>query len=216
MHRGMEYSGYLRLLAPLWRGLRKIFPSQDTRVKAITDEFAHAARLKREVEENTKWDQQFGTFGEFLIRDIERALPETQEKHSSKITPYSIVGLAGIEREHLEFTYGNFGIQHIKQIGDSWYFSDHTDEEATKVETVFWLNYRDIVLVRWERDDYWEWPQVCCRFPSPKKFPFSRIFFAERKTGLPRPFYHKVCDLDDVGKLPESLAFLRANKKSCQ
>lgn len=158
LHFGVSFD-LLRLISPLttlYRWFRTIFPVREARLKTIQDEFKHAARLKKDVEAHAKWDEQFGYYGEFLLRDIERALPDTQEKYSSKKTPYSIVGLAGIGREHLEFTFGNFGINQIKRVGDSWYYCANNDPDAKTVETVVWLNYRDIVLVRWEKDDYWE------------------------------------------------------------
>ena len=137
----------LRLISPLttlYRWFRTIFPVREARLKTIQDEFKRAARLKKDVEAHAKWDEQFGYYGEFLLRDIERALPDTQEKYSSKKTPYSIVGLTGIGREHLEFTFGNFGINQIKRVGDSWYYCANNDPDAKTVETVVWLNYRDI------------------------------------------------------------------------
>jgi hypothetical protein len=113
--------------------------------------------------------------------------------------------LTKIHSEHLEFTSGSVWEKYIIRVADSWYFAEKGDEEAVAVEVVFWLNYRDIIFVRWETDDYWEWPQICCRFTSSNKYPLSRIFYAERKTGLPRPFYHEVCPFKDVTHRPPGL-----------
>lgn len=154
--------------------------------------------MKKEVETRAQGDAGLGYYGVFLIRDAERRLPETEENHSSVVTPHSIGVLTDIHTEHLEFTFGAMGIKFIKNIADFWHLADELDEGAIKVETVCWLNYRDIVLIRWETNEYWEWPQICCRFTSAKSFPFSRIFFAQEKTGLNRPFYNEVCLVKDV------------------
>ncbi|WP_414665137.1 hypothetical protein [Horticoccus sp. 23ND18S-11] len=192
----------------LYQGARKIWPTRDTKRTKVVEEFAHAESLKKEVEARAIWDKEYGFYGEFMIRDAERKLPNTEETHSSVETPYSIAVLTKIHTEHLEFTTGQLGTKHIKRIGDSWYFADATEEGAITVDVVFWLNYRDIVYVRWETDDYWEWPQVCCRFTASNKFPFSTKFFAEKKTGVPRPFYSQVCLLSDVSHRPDGLRSL--------
>ncbi len=171
----------------------------------ITEEFAHAEKLKKEVEQQAKWEPVWGSYGEFLIRDIDRKLPHTQENHSDETARHSIVVLTKIEREHLEFTSGsNFG-RYIQQKGDRWYFARKEDEGAIFVEHIFWINYRDIEFVRWETDEHWEWPQVCCRFSVADKFPFQRAFFAVRETAMPRPYYREICNLDEVTELPDGL-----------
>jgi hypothetical protein len=186
------------LLVLIYQGIRKWRPPrQQTRLR-IKEEFAHAERLKKEVETHAQWDAVLGYYGEFLIRDAERRLPETEENHSRVVAPHSIGVLTDIHTEHLEFTFGAMGIKFIKNIADFWHFADQRDEDAVRVEIVCWLNYRDIVFIRWETNQYWEWPQICCRFTSANQFPFSRIFFAEEKTGLNRPFYSEVCLVRDV------------------
>lgn len=181
----------------IYQGVRKVRPSAEQRRLRAAEEFAHAERMKREVENHARWEA-IGLYGEFLIRDVERALPATEEIHSSVVTPHGIVVLTDIHNEHLEFITGAMGIKHIKNIGGCWHFAEERDEDAIKVDTVCWLNYRDIAFIRWEINHYWEWPQICCRFTSANKFHFSRVFFAEETKGLPRPFYREVCLLRDV------------------
>lgn len=189
----------LALIPLLYRGLRKAFPSKQERRLKIQEEFAHAERMKKEVESRAEWDMVLHHYGVFLIRDAERRLPETEEVHSSVTGLYTTGVLIDIHTEHLAFTHGPMGVKSIKNVGGAWHFVDEKDDEAIKVEIVTWLNYRDILLIRWETDDYWEYPQICCRFTSAKKFPFSRLFFAERGTGLgDRPSYRGVCLVDDV------------------
>jgi hypothetical protein len=114
--------------------------------------------------------------------------------------------LTDIHREHLEFTHGRLGVKFIKNIAGDWHFADEKDEETIKVEMVTWLNCRDIALIRWETDEYWEYPQICGRFASANKFPFSRVFFGKKETELGnRPNYHGVCLVSDVHpKLPSA------------
>ena len=194
------------LLVLVYQGVRKAWPSRQQRRLRIQEEFAHAERMKKEVEARAQWDEFLSSYGVFLIRDAERRLPETEEIHSSVATPYSIAVLTNIHTEHLEFTMGAGGIKHIKNIADFWHFADERDEDAIRVETVCWLNYRDIALVRWEIDEYWEWPQICCRFTSANKFPFSRVFFGQKRTGLQKPVYREVCLLSDVLQKPRIFA----------
>lgn len=177
---------------------RKWRPSQLETLKRFQAEVVHAENLQREFRERAPWDDKHDYHGEFLVRDAERKLPHTIERHNSQEGRHSILVLTAIHREYLEFTSGSFGITHIKQIADSWYTSDASEEGAVKVWAVYRLSYRDIVAVSWETDEYWEWPQVSCRFPRKNKFPFSEVFYAEQRTGLPRPFFHKVCDMREV------------------
>lgn len=190
------------LLVLLFRWFRSIRPSKEQKQTRIRREFEHADFLKKQIEENTNWDNRFREYGEFLLRDTEGKLPDSEEAHSNTITPHSIVSLIDIEKDHLEFTNGSFGIRSIKQIADSYYYCDDDEEEAIKVYAIFWLNYRDIELVRWETDSYWKWPQIFCRFKNKKQFPFSSSFYAKEKTGLPRPYFQFVCNLNDVRKKP--------------
>ena len=187
-------------LAPLvYGGLRKAFPFKQEKRLKIQGEFAHAERMKKEVENRAHWDTVLGHYGEFLIRDPDRRLPETEEVHSSVAGLYTIAVLTDIDTEHLEFTHGASGVKFIKNLAGAWHFADGKDDEAIKVDMVSWLNYRDILLIRWETDEYWEWPQICCRFTSANKFPFSRVFFAKKGTGLGnRQYYHGVCLVSDV------------------
>ncbi|HEV2805270.1 MAG TPA: hypothetical protein VGW57_10115 [Chthoniobacterales bacterium] len=185
------------LLILLVNGARKFWPSREQKRIRAEQEFAHASRIKQEVERRLQWEK-IGLYGEILLRDVERKLPETEENHSSVVTPYSIVVLSDVHNEHLEFITGAMGIKHIKNIAGCWHFADHRDEDAIKVDTVCWLNYRDIAFIRWETNEYWEWPQICCKFTSRNKFPFSRVFFAEEKQGVARPFFSEVCLVSDV------------------
>lgn len=205
-----ENQGLIALLALLvaapaflaWlRGVyRKWKPSQLEVLKQFQAEVVHAENLQREIEQHTKWDEQINYYGEFLVRDASRNLPHTLERHSSQEGLYSIMVLTEIHREYLEFTNGSFGIKEIKQIGDGWYDAGDKEDGAVKVWAVFRLNYRDIVHVQWKTDEYWEWPQICCRFPAKNKFPFYEMFYAERMTGLPRPYFRRVCAVRDVQK----------------
>jgi hypothetical protein len=190
------------LLIFIYRGARKAWPSREQRRLRAEKEFDHAARIKQEIESRTKWEP-IGFYGEFMLRDAGRRLPGSEENHSSISTPYGIVVLTHIHNEHLEFITGAMGIKFIKNIGGCWHFAEEKDQQAIKVDTVCWLNYRDIVFIRWNTNDYWEWPQICCRFTAANKFPFSRVFFAEIKEGLPRPFYSEVCLLSDVFPKPK-------------
>jgi hypothetical protein len=188
------------VLAPLvYQRFRKAVPSKQEKRLKIQEEFAHAERMKKEVESRAQWYTVLGHYGEFLIRDPDRRLPETEEIHSSVSVLYTIAVLTDIHTEHLEFTHGASGVKFIKNVAGAWHFADEKDEEAIKVEMVSWLNYRDILLIRWETDEYWEWPQICCRFTSANKFPFSRVFFAKKGTGLGgRAAYIGVCLVSDV------------------
>jgi len=190
--------GLPTLLILIYQGIRKRWPPRQERRLRIREEFAHAERMKSEIETHVEWDSVHGYYGEFLIRDAERRLPETEETHSRVVTPHSIGVLTHIHTEHLEFTFGAMGIKFIKNIADFWHFADERDEDAIKVEMLCWLNYRDIVFIRWETNEYWEWPQICCRFTSGNRFPFSRVFFAQEETGLNKPFYREVCLVSDV------------------
>jgi hypothetical protein len=201
-----QNQGVLALLAVLfgvgplvYRGIRKAFPSKQEKRLKIQEEFAHAERMKKEVESRAQWDKVLHHYSVFLIRDVERRLPETEEVHSSVPGLYTTGVLTDIHTEHLEFTHGARGVKFIKNVAGTWQFADEKDDEAIKVDMVSWLNYRDILLIRWETDEYWEWPQICCRFTSANQFPFSRLFFAKRGTGLGnRPYYHGVCLVSDV------------------
>jgi len=126
----------------VWQGFRRVRPTSSERQRMAVEEFAHAERLKKDVEDRTKWNTEVGFFGEFMIRDVERKLPRSEERHSSVDTPYSIAVLTDIHSDHLEFTNGSFGIRHIKLVGDSWYFAEQTEEGARRVNAVFWMNYR--------------------------------------------------------------------------
>ena len=190
----------------VYQGVRKAWPSRQQRGQKIQVEFAHAERMKKEVEAHAQWDTVLTHYGEFLIRDAERRLPETEENHSSVSTPYSIAVLTNIHTEHLEFILGAIGVKFIKNIADFWHFADERDEGAIRVETVCWLNYRDVAFIRWETDEYWEWPQICCRFTSANKFPFNRVFFGQERTGLQRPVYREVCLLSEVLQKPRIFA----------
>lgn len=193
-----------------WRLIKRVRGRTERR--AIAEEFAHAANLKREMDERAEWEPVWGSYGEYLIRDADRKLPNSEENHSKEEARHSIVVLTQIHKEHLEFTAGSNFAKHIKQVGDSWYFAAANDENAIQVEYVYWINYRDIVCVRWETDEYWEWPQVCCRFETPKKFPFTRMFFGQcMAEGAPRPFYREICPVSAVSDPPEGLRLALGN-----
>lgn len=200
-----DYQGLLALMALVIAALpigysifRKLKPSQLESLKQSQEEVAHAENLQRQIEQRTQWDEQFNCYGEFLIRDAERKLPNTLGRHGSQEGPYSIMVLTAIHREYLEFTNGSFGIKYIKLIGDGWYDSDGSEEGAVRVWAVLRLSYRDIVHVRWETDQYWEWPQICCRFTAKNRFPFHEMYYAEQMIGLPRPFFRRICAVRDV------------------
>jgi hypothetical protein len=187
-------------LVLVWAAYRSLRPSQVARLKTLQAEAARVASLKREIEERAGWDKFHNYFGEFLVRDAERKLPHTLETHSSEEAEHSTLALTSITSEYLEFTNGSFGITHIKQIADSWYAADSKDEGAIKVWAVFWLKYRDIVYVRWETDEYWERPQVCCRFSAKRKWPFVDMFYAENKSEFPRLIFKRICGINEVQK----------------
>src|SRR5262249_13716858 len=143
----------------IYRGVRKIWPPRGQKRLRIASEFKRAGEIKKDVENHAQWDAVLESYGEYLIRDAERRLAETEETHSSATTPCSIAVLTDIHTEHLEFVLGAIGIKFIRRVADFWQFADENEEGSIKVETVCWLNYRDIVLIRWETNEYWEWPQ---------------------------------------------------------
>jgi hypothetical protein len=103
------------LLILIFKGARKVWPSRQQKRVLAVEEFAHASRLKKEVESRSQWER-IGLYGEFLIRDAGRKLPETEENHSSVVTPYSIVVLTEIHNEHLEFITGAMGINTLRTL----------------------------------------------------------------------------------------------------
>src|SRR5437588_12967298 len=76
------------LLILVYRGVRKVWPSRQERRLKIQEEFAHAERLKKKIESRVRWDKVLSNYGEFLIRDAERRLAETEEIHSRVAAPY--------------------------------------------------------------------------------------------------------------------------------
>lgn len=98
---------------------RKIWPSKNQKISKRKVEINRTASLRSEIQENTEWNNQQRNFGVFLIRDIERKLPDSEEIHSRFVTPYSTACLIKINNDSIEFTQGAFGIFHIKQIADS-------------------------------------------------------------------------------------------------
>lgn len=190
----------------LWGLFQKLPFLPKNRTKRFKNDAEHARRLKKEVEDRTNWHESWGYFGEFIIRDGSGKLPETEESHSQRIATYSTAVLHEIHREYLVFTNGTFGIREIKYIGDSWYYAEHKDPEAIKVYTLFRVNYRDIEWINWEVDDYWEWPQVVCRFRKRKTFPLSRTYFGEKKKSGDRFVFKEICEFKDVSNVPAGLA----------
>lgn len=185
-----------------WWAYRRRYPSQVDRLARFQATVSQTESLRRQFTERAEWDEKLRYFGEFLVRDAERRLPHTLERHSPDESRYYIVSLNRIEREYLEFNWGSLDTRYIKQIGDSWYRADWEEEGAVKVTLVGWLRYEDIVAVRWDVDDYWEWPQICCRFPGKNKHPFEQLFYAERHDeGFPHPYYRRVCSSKEVEKV---------------
>ena len=73
----------LVLVPPVYRRFRKTFPCKQEKRLKVQEEFAHAERMKKEVESHAQWDKVLHHYGVFLVRDVERRLPETEEVHSS-------------------------------------------------------------------------------------------------------------------------------------
>jgi len=191
------------LLVLVYQVSRKIFPSRTEVERKIKNDFEHAANMKREIEGRVKWDDGIGYFGEFLVRDASRKLPETNETHSAATTPYSILVLTKIHPEYLELTSGNFSIRYIKKIADGWYFCDRDEEGALMVTVVVRLAYRDVVTIRWETNEYWEWPQICCRFTKSNRFPFTNISYAREEILGARKTLIEVCSVESVQERPK-------------
>ncbi len=189
----------------LWNGYRRWFPARRERESQAKEEFERAAALMKEVQEHARWEERGGYYGEFLIRDTARKLPETDEAHSSVTTPYSIAVLTRIHTEYLEFTTGSFSRRSIRQVNDYWCLANDDEEDAVRVQIVFRINYRDIVTIRWETNEYWEWPQVCCRFTKSNKFPLSHVYYAREEVIGDRHVLIDVCPVDDVRRrVPQS------------
>lgn len=106
--------------------------------------------------------------------------------------------LEEILEEYLLFTEGARGIQTVKKLGDHWHFCDGDDPDKIRVEEVLELRFQEIARVRWESNDYWRVPIICCRFNKGNGFPFSRRFYAERKTLSGREFFSEVCLVSNV------------------
>jgi hypothetical protein len=132
----------LLLAPPIYRRLRKAFPSKQEKTLKIQEEFAHAERMKKEIESRAEWDKLLHYYGVFLLRDIDRRLPETEEVHSAVPSLPATGVLTDIHREHLQFVHGPVGVKFIKNVAGVWHYADEKDDEAIKVEMVTWLNYR--------------------------------------------------------------------------
>jgi len=201
----LAFIGVILALAPLLYQLwRKFHLQRERRRSDMKKEVAHAEAMKKEVESHVEWND-FSYYGEMQIRDIERVLPKSEENHNSEKSPYSILTLTGIHNEHLEFLEGCLGVKSIKNIAGYWHYADESDEDAITVETLVCINYRDIECFRWETNEYWEWPQVCCRFSHPKKFPVSKVLYVQQVKGSQKPYFRTICRGADVTEMPSAL-----------
>jgi hypothetical protein len=150
--------------------------------------------------------------GTFLIYDVKVGLPSREElsvrEPQKRPKHYAIAGLAYIDPDFVDFVLdGVFGSVYAKKIADSWYESSRDDDESFEVHLIGRLEYSEIASLRWDTNDFWEWPQVCCKYREPRRIPFIRKFYAERKENhRGESFYVTICESNELEKLPPQLA----------
>lgn len=198
-----ENSGFLSLLGlavavvlgiPVFHTwFRYIRPSIKARENQLSEERRHVIELREQFENYTEFDDALQNYGEFVLCDDLRKLRDTKQEHSNEFSPHRMVCLEVIEPEYILLTEGAMGIHTIRKIAEHWHYCDDEDEEAIRVEEVLELRFQDIARVRWESNPYWREPIICCRFGKRNEFPFSRRFYAERKSLSGREFFSEVC-----------------------
>lgn len=192
---------------------RKYFPAKEKRWKESTESIRHSSSLYNEFKEKTEWDHLKNTKGTFLIYDIKEGLTSREElserEPKKRHKHYGIVSLVHIDPDFVEFLLdGCFGSTYIKRIADSWCESIREDEESIEVHLIGRLAYSSIASLRWDTNDFWEWPQVCCKYLQPRKIPFTRKYYAEKKVSnhSGESFYPLICEAKDLEKPPSQLA----------
>ncbi|MDR1011052.1 MAG: hypothetical protein LBM04_07965 [Opitutaceae bacterium] len=190
-------------LVLLYKGYRRICPSKREREACLENEMIHSQTLKKEIESRVKWDEQYSYYGEFLLLDIERSLSDTDESKRTNATPCLLVVLTNIHNDYIEFTTGSSSACHIKKIGDVWYSCNKGEESAILVEAVHRLPYKNIAIIRWDTNECWRKPQVCCRSMRSNKFPFTRIYYAQEADFGARKILCEVCLARDVKRKPK-------------
>lgn len=177
---------------------RYIRPSIKERECRLSREQRHVAELRDQFERYTELDERLQNYGDFVLCDDLRKLRDTKQGHNDQFSPHKMACLEEILEEYLLFTEGARGIQTVKKLGDHWHFCDGDDPDKIRVEEVLELRFQEIARVRWESNDYWRVPIICCRFNKGNGFPFSRRFYAERKTLSGREFFSEVCLVSNV------------------
>jgi hypothetical protein len=191
---------------------RKYFPTKEARWEESTESISHASKLYNEFRQNTEWDDSKDTKGTFLIYDIKEGLPKREELSGPKPKKghkhYSITSLVHIDPDFVEFHLdGCCGSTFIKRIADSWCESTRADEESIEAHLIGRLEYANIVSLRWDINDFWEWPQVCCKYLEPRRIPFLRKYYAEKKDNhLGESFYSHICEKNELERPPIQMA----------
>ncbi|MBC8349083.1 MAG: hypothetical protein O3A82_02055 [Verrucomicrobia bacterium] len=204
-----ENEGFLSLLslfigAPilflLFRVYRKIKPSEKELRESAIESFDHATKLFNEIKDFAERQDFNSHLGEFILRDVLRKMPNTDEQHSREDSPYTIAALIDYHRDYLEFRLdGVAGPVFIRKEADTWVYCDRGDDDAVMTHLIGRIAYSSIDRIRWEADEYWEWPQICCHFKEKNRFPYIRLYYAEeKKSHRDESFFVSVCDKKDL------------------
>ena len=179
----------------------------DRKRRMIQEEIERATHLKKQLAEHTKWDKTQSNYGTFFIRKGIEKYPDPEDKNGRIESPHTIVALTNIQDFFIEFTDGSmFGSNHIKRVENSWHFSNHDTDGAVEVHMIVRLHFSDIDFFNWEVNDYWEWPQIFCKFTDQRKFPSSQIYFAEKVSLGDEVFYKRICNHKEVATFPKELS----------
>jgi len=158
-------------------------------------------KWRKEVEENLRGADKYGTHGETIIRDVSRmdAYPNIDDKQKG-ISPWFKVEIKGLYYRGIEVFLRVEYLRYIES-ENGWCYANYGDEDAVNVLLVGRIPFDVIKAVEWNGDEYYRIPHTYCTFSKKEKQPYEELVFYRVEHTEGRDYFIEIAKYVDVRKL---------------
>jgi hypothetical protein len=140
-------------------------------------------KLRAEFEKHLGKPGKYGTYGEAVVRDIDRVdqYPST-EKRPRRISPWFKTEINGLYHRGVELILSMPTYAAPDHEGGGWHFVHYDDQTQPKTPAfpVGRIPFDFMERVDWDGDEYDYIPHIYCRFDGPYGEPYEEVIYKGR------------------------------------
>ena len=200
------FVGFISDAGKVFRFAKKLFGHKGD----AESEIKHALSLKREFQQNLKYDQSNRNAGEAIIRNLEnnKEYPDTEERDSAfRISNWFKVEIKDLYHNGIEVYMSMLEYLKFDRTTKKWVkvsYKEKDEENVFSAWRVGRIPFINIKSIDWDGDEYYPMPHIYCSFNGMLRMPYEdfKYYYELENRGF-------LFSIDDYRPWEEELKFPR-------